>query len=110
MAVEAGCLNPINLNGRGKGSPLPRPALMRISSQLSRAKMPQMITTLRSSLLNLSFRWCPSPKPKLRDMNNENSNTEIVPRADVLPPQVSGEVVQKRRADYNRLVRQARLA
>jgi hypothetical protein len=43
-------------------------------------------------------------------MSEENSNTELVPREASAPPQVSGEVVQKRRADYNRLVRQARLA
>src|SRR4051812_31833164 len=43
-------------------------------------------------------------------MSEENSNTEIAPRADILPPQISGEIVQKRRADYNRLVRQGRLA
>ena len=43
-------------------------------------------------------------------MSDENSNTELIPRVESSPPQISGEIVQKRRADYNRLVRQARLA
>ncbi len=44
-------------------------------------------------------------------MIDEASNAGIAPRREVVPsPDAAAEIAQKRRADYNRLVRQARLA
>lgn len=44
-------------------------------------------------------------------MIDETSGNDLVPRPNIAPPsEVSAELAQKRRADYNRLVRQARLA
>jgi hypothetical protein len=43
-------------------------------------------------------------------MNNETPSREVAPLPETASAPVSGEIVQKRRADYNRLVRTARLA